>query len=390
MSSPCAELRSRRSALAELGRAFFKVGALGFGGPAIIGLMQLEAVERRRWLDKPRFVEGLALVNLLPGPVAAQLAIFIGYARAGIAGGIIAGLAFIIPGFLVITAFAAAYNAYSAAPALRHALAGVAPVVIGIFAAAVYRLGKAAIQDRAQLLIAIASALAIATNAIAVALLFLLAGCVGVAQSGRWKRAVLALAVLCALYAALRQLPAPSSFASGTPSFVALAAFFAEVGALTFGGGLSILAFVQQAVVRDMGWLSAPEFVDALALGQLTPGPVVLVASFVGYKLLGLPGALVATVAVFLPSFIALLAVLPLLQRYASIHWLKAAMCAIGPATIGALAASLAQLALPALPDVMSAVLFVGACALVLARNVGPVPLIALGAFVGTLLSAIT
>jgi chromate transporter len=379
-------MSGRGATLSELARAFLRIGALGFGGPAIIGLMQLEIQERRGWIDKPRFLEGLALVNVLPGPVAAQLAIFIGYLRGGIAGGIVAGLAFILPGFLVITALAAAYGAYGALEPLRNALWGVAPVVLGIFAAAVYRLGKSAIKERVQLLIAIASGLAVACDALAVAWLLLVAGCAGVARFHSAKRGLLALATVCALYAALWQFGGfaqPGLRATQAPSLLQVGTFFLEVGALTFGGGLSILAFVQQAVVREMGWLSAQEFLDGLAIGQLTPGPVLMLAAFVGYKLFALPGALLAAAAVFLPSFVVMLALLPALRHLGSFDWLKAALRAIVPAVIGALAASLAQLAWNTVDDLPRLALLAGACAAILLRNVDAFPLMAIGALVG-------
>ena len=148
--------------LMELARAFLKLGALSYGGPAIMGIMQAELQEKRRWLTKEKFVEGLALVNMLPGPGATQLGIFVGYERAGWRGGIVAGCCFILPAFFIMLALTLFYAAYAATPLLRHAFYGLGPVVLGIFAVAVYRLGKTTAQGKTQILIAVAAALAAA------------------------------------------------------------------------------------------------------------------------------------------------------------------------------------------------------------------------------------
>lgn len=374
-------------ALANVARTFLKIGVVGFGGPAIIGLIQHEAQETRRWLSREQFVEALGIVNLLPGPVAAQLAIFIGHVKAGAIGGLIAGLAFMLPGFIIITALAAAYGTLGEEPLLRSALYGAGPVAIGIFGGTVYRLGAAAVKARLQVLICICAALALAVPGSDVALVLLLAGCVGVALFHSVRAGLLAAIVVVALDVAIRYVgwtpltAAPDS--QGSPSLLQLATFFFQVGALTFGGGISILAFLQQAVVGELHWLTSQEFVDGLAIGQLTPGPVLMLAAFVGYKLMGLSGAAVAAAAVFAPSFVMMLALFPLLRRYGDLQWLKAAMRGIGPAVIGALALSLGELAWHTASDVMAATLIAGSCAAILWRNIGAVKLIAAGAVIG-------
>ncbi len=371
-------------AVSQLARIFLKIGAIGFGGPAIIGLMQHEVQERRRWLSRQQFVEALGIVNLLPGPVAAQLAIFIGHSKAGAAGGVIAGLAFMLPGFIIITALAAAYGTLGGQPLLRSALYGAGPVAIGIFAAAVYRLGVAAIKERLHLLICISAALAMLAWQVAIVLL--LAGCAGVALFHSLRAGLLAAMVVIAIDVAVRYGWAPLTVAGHSqdmPTLLQLATFFFQVGALTFGGGISILAFLQQAVVGELQWLSPQEFVDGLAIGQLTPGPVLMLAAFVGYKMTGLAGAAVAAVAVFLPSFLMMLAIFPVVRRYGELRWLKAAMKGIAPAVIGVLGISLMQLAWHAATDAIAATLMVGACAAILLWNIGTMKLVAAGALIG-------
>ena len=376
-------------ALTEVARTFLKIGAIGFGGPAIIGLMQHEVQETRRWLSRQQFVEALGIVNLLPGPVAAQLAIFVGHAKAGAAGGVIAGLAFMLPGLIVITALAAAYGTFGGQPLLRSALSGAGAVALGIFAAAVYRLGVAALKQRLQVLICICAGAALALPGSHVALVLLLAGCAGVALFRAARAGLLAATVLLAIDVAMRYAEwAPLAAVGdpqGVPSLLELGTFFFQVGALTFGGGFSILAFLQQAVVGELHWLSTQEFVDGLAIGQLTPGPVLMLAAFVGYKLMGLTGAAVAAAAVFLPSFLMVLAVFPLLRRFGELRWLKAAMQGIAPAVIGVLAMSLGQLAWQAVTGAMAATLIAASCVAILRWNGGAMKLLAAGAVIGVI-----
>jgi chromate transporter len=152
-------MSERTVGLAEIVGVFLKIGAMSYGGPAIMGIMQTEIQEKREWISKPEFVEGLALVNMLPGPGATQLGIFIGHAKAGLVGGIVAGVCFVLPAFLIMLALAAAYVAFGTLPSMRNAFYGIGPVVVGIFAASVYRLGKGTIRERSQIAIAAAAAI---------------------------------------------------------------------------------------------------------------------------------------------------------------------------------------------------------------------------------------
>src|SRR5688572_15330703 len=169
-------MRIRYAGYLELARVFLKLGAMSYGGPAIMGIMQAEIQEKRGWMSKEKFLEGLALVNMLPGPVATQLGIFVGYDRAGWRGGVIAGLCFILPAFFIMLALTLLYSAYGAMPALRGAFYGLGPVVLGIFAVAVYRLGRNALQGRSQVLVAVLAALAVACTPLGIVITLLLAG----------------------------------------------------------------------------------------------------------------------------------------------------------------------------------------------------------------------
>lgn len=382
--------------LGEIARVFLKIGAMSYGGPAIMGIMQAEIQEKRKWIDKKAFVDGLALVNMLPGPGATQLGIFIGHAKGGMAGGIIAGLCFILPAFLIMLALAAAYLAYGALPSMRSAFYGIGPVVLGIFAVAVYRLGKNAIKQRAQVVIAVAAAAAMLLPHIGLVMTLLIAGCAGIAVFDSRRHGVIGLAVVLVglvlarglewLYAGSDAAPGVPSQVGAIPSLWELGTFFFKVGAFTFGGGLSMLAFMQEQVVVQLGWITPQEFVDGLALGQLTPGPILMLAAFIGFKLKGIAGATMAAGAIFLPSFLMMLTILPVLKRMGNLAWLKAFMRGVGPAVIGALAVSLTQMAPHAAPDWIAWVLLLGTVAIMLWRNIGPLSLMLGGAGIGLVL----
>ena len=381
----------------EVARVFLKLGAVSYGGPAMMGVMQAEIERKRQWVTRERFVEGLALVNFLPGPLAAQLSIVLGYARAGWLGGVLGGLGFMVPGFVIMLALTVLYSHYGTLPALRGVFYGLSPVVIGIFAVALYRLGRAAIKDRAQVGIAAASALLVGLTPLGLVPTMLLAGAAGVAvyAARRWGLAALALlaaAVLGRLWVAPAALPALAApvAAAPTPELWRLGVFFFKVGAFTFGGGLPILAFVEDQVVRQFRWLPAQEFIDGLALGQLTPGPIITLAAFVGYRVAGVAGAVVSAVAIFLPSFVLVLAVLPFFERLRKIGWMSAALKGLSPAVIGMTAVALAQMLPHAVPGVLTALVLVGTVAAMVARGAGPLPVMVAGALIGVAASAVT
>src|SRR5437773_2040139 len=286
---------------------------------------------------------------------AAQLSIFLGYARGGWYGGLLAGLCFVVPGFLVLLVLAVGYAAFGATPLLRGALYGLGPVMLGIYVVAIYRLGKVAMSTRSQIVIAVAAATAALTTPLGVAWILLLAGGAGLwlFHSRRWGTAALAaLAVgLAVVHVVSRWTPAPGAAEAGDApgaGLVQLATFLLKVGALTFGGGLTMIAFIQDRVVGQFQWLTPQEFIDGLALGQLTPGPVLLVAAYVGYKVAGIGGAAVGGAAAFLPSFGMMLALLPVFDRVRTPVWTRAALRGLAPGVIGGLAVPLVPLSPPA------------------------------------------
>jgi len=384
----------REAGLADITRVFLKIGAVSYGGPAIVGIMQTELQEKRHWLTKQRFVDGLSLVNMLPGPLATQLSIYIGHAKQGLAGGIIAGVCFIVPAFVIMLALSWVYALFGSFAVARDSLYGIGPVVVGIFAVSVYRLAKGAIRNKVQVLIGLTAMATMLLIPVGLWVTLLAAGCLGIALFDSWRIGLLALACLVAV-AVLSTLAGEmgptldmlrgTASPSGRPTLWELAVFFLKVGAFTFGGGLSMLAFIQDQIVSHYGWLTPQEFVDGLALGQFTPGPVLMLAAFVGFKLAGTAGAAVAASAIFFPSFVMILSILPLLQRMQSMAWLQAFMSGVGPAVIGSLAVALVRMAPTAAPDLFTSALLVLTIAILLLRSIGPFPLVFGGAVIGVL-----
>ncbi len=373
----------------EVVSGFLKIGAMSYGGPAIMGLMQTEFQEKRGWLSKERFLEGLAIVTLLPGAGATQLGIFLGHARAGWWGGLLAGISFVLPAFFIMLVLTLGYTEYGALPFVRDAFYGLAPVIVGIFVVAVYRLGSTAIGDSKQALLAVGAAMLAAFSPFGIVATLLLAGCLGVAIY-HWRRAGLAATVvLMAITVAVRMLGGVNEPAAlvldqnGTVGIGDIALFFFGVGAFSFGGGLSMLAFMQEQVVNQMQWLTAREFLDGLALGQLTPGPILMVAAFVGYKLAGIAGALAAAAAIFLPSFLLMLGLLPWYARIKQWQWMRAALKGVVPAVIGVLVVALGGMLPAAATDVFTTLILIASVFVLLVWRIGPLPPMFAGAAAG-------
>jgi len=377
----------------EIATSFLKIGTTAYGGPAIMGVMQAEIQERRQWTSKPRFLEGLGLVNVLPGATMVQLAIFLGYERAGWWGGLLAGLCFTAPAFVVMLVLAAAYATFGVSPLLRGALYGLGPVVLAIFVSAVFRLGKSALRSRTHALIAAGAAVAALQSPLGAAAILILAGGVGVLLFYSRRAGVVVLSTLTLAIALVRLVPwsllAVPATATGGPSLGGVAAVFTGLGAFTFGGGLSIIALMQEQIVDRLHWLTPREFVDGLALGQLTPGPIIMVAAYVGYKTLGMTGAAVAAAASFVPSFVMMLALLPLFDRVRNLAWARAVIQGIVPGVVGVMAVALVRMAPYAAPDAPAiAVLVVTAAALVVWR-LAPLKVMGSGTVFGILRTAV-
>jgi chromate transporter len=292
--------------LSRLVRYFLKLGSSGFGGPiALVGYMQRDLVEQRGWFTEAEYRQGLALAQTMPGPLAAQLAMWFGYLQAGALGAAAVAVPFVAPACLLVTAVAVLYTNYQGLAVVHEIFLGVGPAVLAIIAIAAYKLARTT-NKRDPLLWAIAVVVC-AVTAVAkteIVWLFLAAGAFGVLHYGgsppRWRPSSAASISPAGLMATVEGFAWTGSSAGlGT-----LGLFFAKASAFTFGSGLAIVPFLHQGLVHDHHWLTEQQFVDAVAMGLISPGPVVIMATFAGYVVYGLTGALIATVAVFLPVYL--------------------------------------------------------------------------------------
>ncbi len=380
----------------DIAGSLFRLGATSYGGPAIMGVMQAELQEKRKWVSKERFLEGLSVANMLPGATATQLGIFLGYARGGWWGGLIGGLCFVAPAFFIMLALTIAYATLGVTPIARGALYGLGPVVIGLFAVAVFRLGRSAMSTVPEAVIGVVAAAASTWTPLGIVAILVLAGCAGLVLF-QPKPGALVLVLSSALFLAVLStawwlnMSAPGSAVSGRipnpNSLLDIGAYFLKVGAFTIGGGLTMIAFIQDQVVGQFGWLTPREFIDGLALGQLTPGPVLMIAAYVGYKVAGIAGAAVAATAAFLPSFVIMLIILPVLDRVRKVAWMRGVMKGMGPAVIGVLAVSLIRLAPAALPDLFAIVILAATLVALVGLRIGVFKLMIAGAVLGVLKS---
>jgi chromate transporter len=290
--------------LKELARLFLRLGATTFGGPAAhTAMMRDEVVTRRGWLTEPEFVDLIGAVNLIPGPNSTEMAIHIGHHRAGWPGLLVAGLCFIVPATLIVTAAAWAYVRFGALPQAAGLLYGVKPVVVAIVAQALYGLAHSALKTPA---LALAAAATVALSLLGVNELALLFACG--ALLALWRAFTLRPASsprrLAAFLPPLLGAGATAGTAAGAAALLPLFLVFLKAGAVLFGSGYVLLAFLRADLVQRFHWLTESQLLDAIAVGQVTPGPVFTTATFIGYVLAGAPGAAVATAGIFLPAFV--------------------------------------------------------------------------------------
>jgi chromate transporter len=368
---------SLRARLRELFVVFGTLGVIGFGGPAAhIALMRREVVERRTWLTDQQMLDLVGITNLIPGPNSTEMAMHVGRLRAGGTGLVVAGLAFILPAAVIVLGLAWAYVTYGTTPTGEALLYGVKPVVVVIVAAAMLAFARSALAGPLPWIVAIVTA------ALWVAgvneLILLVAGALLVAgvrlgTTHPWAAVAVVL---------------PAAAATASVNLLTLGAVFLKAGALLYGSGYVLLAFLRGDLVDRLGWLTDAQLLDAVAIGQVTPGPLFTTATFVGYVLAGVPGALIATVAIFLPAFIFVAAIGPLADRVRDRPLTAALLDGVNAAALGLMAAVSMQLGTSAVRDPLTvAILLVTGAALWWGR-MPSVLLMAAGAVIGLAASA--
>jgi chromate transporter len=329
--------------LREIATYFLRLGAAGFGGPvALVGQMERELVLERQWLSREEMREAVALCQTMPGPLAIQVGIYLAYLRGGQAGAWIGGWCFILPNFLIVTALAALYVAFDGLPWMTAVFYGVSPAVIGLILYSTWRLSKLGMEDRMQWAIAAAAFLVTVILQAEVAVIFLLAGALGIAIYGT----------------AFRGKTPPASIAPIAAGKLLL--FFLKAGSLTFGSGLVIVPFLEKGLVQETGWLDERQFLVAVAIGMISPGPVVITATFVGYLVAGFLGAAAATVGIFLPSFLMVLIVAPILIRHRANPNVAGFVKGAYAAAIGTIAGACVLLGKIAIGDWLTALIAAG------------------------------
>lgn len=373
-----AEDRARVRALFGL---FLKLGTIGFGGPAAhIALMRDEVVGRRRWVSDQHFLDLVGATSLIPGPNSTELAIHIGRERAGWRGSIVAGAAFIAPAALIVLGLASLYVRYGSTPAGENLMYGIAPVVIAVIVAALGKLATMAVKNLPLAGLGVA-VLALYLAGVNELLLLVAAAFVSVvaANPGRIRSNCFPAAV------ATPSLVSSLAPATGELELGRLFLLFLKFGSVVFGSGYVLLAFLRADLVSRLGWLTNEQLVDAVAVGQFTPGPVFTTATFVGYIVAGLPGAFVATFGIFLPSFVLVGVLNPLIPRIRESRYLGAALDGVNVAALGLMAGVVAQLGSVALVDPLTIVLMLLSLVVIVRVNPNPVWLILIGGAVGLL-----
>ena len=389
--------RRRRAALGEVVLLFLRLGFTAFGGPAAhIAMMRTEVVERRRWISETRFVDLIGITNLIPGPSSTELAIYLGYLRAGWLGLLMAGVCFIGPAMLIVLALAWAYVTYGALPQIGWFFYGIQPVVVAIIAQAIWNLGRTIFKGPLAVGLAL---MVLVLYFLGINVLILLFG--GAALYGllrllfqRWrkKQPITSLFVV-SLGGSLRVLwKTPAAVLSAgvltmtTPvSLGLLFLVFLKLGAVVYGSGYTLLAFLRTDLVQNLHWLTDKQLLDAVSIGQFTPGPVFTTATFIGYLLGGWPGALLATLGIFLPSFVFIALIHPIAARLRKAAWTATLLDGVNAAALALMSGVLVELGQHALTDVLTWATALLAFAILLRFKFNSVWLILAGALLGLL-----
>ena len=363
----------------EIAFAFLRLGTTAFGGPAAhIAMMEDEFVRRRAWLTREQFLDLVGAAGLLPGPSSTEVAIYVGYRRAGWRGLVLAGTCFILPAAVLVTAIAWSYVRFGRLPAASGALYGIKPVIIAVVLQALVGFARAALKNR---WLAAVAAVAAAASVLQVtpALVLLGAGlaCALARGLGRPGGAALWVAPLTA---------ASPKGAIGAASLAKMSLVFLKIGAIVFGSGYVLLAFLRADLVQRAGWLTDAQLVDAVAVGQFTPGPVFTTATFIGYLVAGVPGAVVATVAVFLPSFALVALSGPLLRRVREWPAASSFLDGVNVASLALMGVVAVELGRSAIVDLPALLLAVASVAALLRWRPNSAWLVAGGAAIGAFL----
>jgi len=371
-------MADRQQRLRELVIVFLRLGTTAFGGPAAhIAMMDEEIVERRKWLSREKLIDLIGITNLIPGPNSTELAIHIGYERAGWLGLITAGVCFILPAFLMVWLLAFLYAQYQTTPQLGWLLYGIKPVILAVVVQALWKLSQKALKDRATWAIAIAVAGLswLGWNEI---LLLLLAGLAMLVLKS-WRN--LSDRTLWPIPLLLAQ--TPSRAVAEAPHSWQVFWVFLKIGSVLYGSGYVLLAFLQKELVERLQWLTSQQILDAVAIGQFTPGPVFTTATFVGYLVAGNSGAIAATVGIFLPAFVLVALINPYAARLRRSPLTSALLDGVNAASLGLMAVVTLKLSTAAVVDWLTAGLAIASVVAVFKFRVNSTYLVLAGGLIG-------
>jgi chromate transporter len=374
-----------RHHLCEVALLFLRLGITAFGGPAAhIAMFRDETVKRRKWVTDQHFLDLLGATNLIPGPNSTEMAIHLGFVRAGWAGLLVAGASFIVPAMLITMALAGAYVRFGSTPEAGWLLYGVKPVVIAIIAQALWGLGRKAVKGPLTATVGLVVLALYFLGANELALLFA-GGLVVMAAENlhRFRKSD-----LIGIVAPLGGLSLPT-LAAAPFSVPLMFLTFLKIGAVLYGSGYVLLAFLHADFVVRLGWLTDQQLVDAIAIGQVTPGPVFTTATFIGYVLGGVPGALLGTLGIFLPSFVFVALSNPIIPRLRNSPWASGLLDGVNVASLGLMAAVTLQLGQAALIDPLSVALAIVALGLLIRFKVNSAWLVIAGGLVGLVSAAL-
>lgn len=388
------------SRLWELASLFLKLGAISFGGPAAhIALIETEIVHKRKWVTRQQFLDMMGAANLIPGPTSTETAINTGFVRSGWAGLCVAGVSFILPAALITGAFAWAYVRFGNLPQTVGVLAGIKPAVVAIIAIAIWRLGKTAVKDVGLAGLGVISLAAFLLGVNPIIILFG-GGALGMLERKAFVSDGTSASLLPILgrtdFPSVLHLATAASVASVTaaavvvrPSLAQIGLFFLNVGAVLYGGGYVLLAFLEHGLVQQHAWLTQQQLLDAVAIGQFTPGPVLSTATFIGYILGGVPGAAVATAGIFLPSFFYVALLAPVLFRLRRSTWMAAFLDSVNVCAVALMAGVTLRLGVAALRGWPSWIIALAAVAMLLRWKISPAWIVLGGGVTGFLLAAL-
>ena len=380
--------------LREIAALFFKLGVIGFGGPAAhIALMEDEVVEKRAWLSRERFLDLVGVTSIIPGPNSTEMAIHLGFLRGGWLGLLLAGGCFIFPAVTLTTILAWAYMTYGAIPEVTHLLYGIKPAVLAVILGALWRLGQKAVKGWRLSFLGLAVMLVALTQFSGV-LALIGGGIIGMfwlkMTRPRDRGHMAVIAPVAGAGTGLTMLASQGAAAASGPTLWALGLFFLKIGAILYGSGYLLIAFLEEELVHGYAWLTQEQLLEAIAIGQFTPGPVLSTAAFIGYIVSGgkLSWALVAAGAIFLPSFIFVAALNPLLPRLRESEWVTSFLDAVNVCAVGLMAAVTIELGYLTLDSIPKMAIAGIASILILWRGVGAVWLVVGGAIAGWIILA--